>query len=181
MDSKSVVADVVDLSRQIQQAYRTEKDGSIKERILLVKRVRFDNMEASRVAERELNRTRWWAYKWLSRYDSQGLQGLKDQPRSGRPSRISEKTMHQIKQTVIEKPSGWEVKEVMNLIYEKTGVRYHEVHVYRLLHNWGMSPKVPLKKHVNSASPKEKRDFKKEYWIYSHAYNNNNNKPSKGL
>lgn len=168
LGSKSVVAVAVESpSRQIQQAYRTEKDGSVKERILLVKRVRFDNMEASKVAERDLNRTRWWAYKWLSRFDKQGLEGLKDHPRNGRPPKVSEKMMYQIKQMVIEKPSGWEAKEVMDLIYEKTGVRYHEFHIYRILHKWSMSPKVPQKKHVNSASPEEKKEFKKEYWIYS--------------
>jgi transposase len=75
--------------------------------------------------------------------------------------------MHLIKQMVIEKPSGWEAKEVMDLIYEKTDVRYHEVHIYRILHKWGMSPKVPQKRHVKSASPEEKKEFKKEYWIYS--------------
>jgi putative transposase len=49
----------------------------------------------------------------------------------------------------------------MNIIYERTGVRYHEVHVYRLLHRWGFSPKVPRKRFVNIASEKEKEEFKK--------------------
>jgi putative transposase len=50
----------------------------------------------------------------------------------------------------------------MNIIYEKTGVRYHhEVHVYRLLHKWGFSPKVPKKKFVNAASKEEKDKFRK--------------------
>jgi hypothetical protein len=32
-----------------------------------------------------------------------------------------------------ENVAGWRAKEVMNIIYEreKTGVRYHEVHIYR--------------------------------------------------
>ena len=76
---------------QLDQAYRTEQDGDVKERILLVRRVRLDGMDASKVAERELNRTRWWAYKWLKRFDKQGgLEGLKDLPRKGRPSKVSE-------------------------------------------------------------------------------------------
>ncbi len=28
---------------------------------------------------------------------------------------------------------GW-LRRVMNLIYERTGVKYHEIHIYRLLH-----------------------------------------------
>jgi putative transposase len=52
----------------------------------------------------------------------------------------------------------------MNIIYDKTGVRYHhEVHVYRLLHKWGFSPKVPVKRFVNTASHEEKKQFKKQY------------------
>ena len=55
-----------------------------------------------------------------------------------------------------------EAKEVMNIIYEKTGVRYHEVLVYRLLHKWKFSPKVPRKRFVNAASNKEKKQFQKK-------------------
>ena len=40
----------------------------------------------------------------------------------------------------------------MNIFYEKTGVRYHEVHIYRLLHKWKFSPKVPRKRLVNAPS-----------------------------
>ena len=46
-------------------------------------------------------------------------------------------------------------------IIQKTGVRYHEVHIYRLLHKWGFKSKVPQKRFVNTASKKNKRKFKK--------------------
>ena len=50
----------------------------------------------------------------------------------------------------------------MNLIYERTGVKYHEVHIYRLLHKWGFSPKVPRMRFVNAASKEEKGKFRKK-------------------
>ncbi len=137
---------------QLNSAYRKETDSDVKERILLVRRVRFDNLEASKVAEKELNRTRWWAYKWLKRFNEDGLEGLKDHSRSGRPLNVSEKKMLRIKQKMMDNPSGWEVKQVMNLIYEKTGVKYHEVHIRRLLHQWGISPKLPHKRFTNTTS-----------------------------
>jgi putative transposase len=155
---------------QLNSTYKKETESDVKERILLVRRVRFDGLEASKVAEKELNRTRWWAYKWLKRFDEEGLEGLKDHPRSGRPPRISEKKMIKIKQKVMENPSGWEVKQVMDLIYKNADIKYHEVHVRRLLHRWGLSPKVPQKRFVNIASAEEKKEFKKEYWTYSHKY-----------
>ena len=154
-------------SEQLNNAYRKETDAGVKERILLVRRVRIDGLEASKVAERELDKSRWWAYKWLSRFDKHGLDGLKDRPRSGRPPLISEKEMLKIRQEIIENPSGWEAKQVMDLIHKRTGVRYHEVHIYRLLHKWRFSPKVPQKRFVNTASEEEKKGFKKGYWKHS--------------
>ncbi len=58
-------------------------------------------------------------------------------------------------------PAGWSAKQVMNLIYEKSGARYHEVHVYRLLRNWGYASKVAQKRFVNPATAREKLWFKK--------------------
>ena len=164
-----MAAIVVDASPEhLNRAYKMETDADVKERILLVRRVRIDGLEASKVAEKELHKSRWWAYKWLNRFDKLGLEGLKDQPRSGRPPFISEKEMLKIRQKLSENQSGWEAKQIMDIIYKKTGVRYHEVHVYRLLHKWGFSPKAPQKRFVNTASEEEKKDFKKGYWKHSH-------------
>lgn len=78
---------------QLNNVYKKQTDGDVKERILLVKRVRIDSQEASKVAERELHKSRWWgAYKWLDRFDEHGLERLKDRSRSGRhPPFIPEK------------------------------------------------------------------------------------------
>jgi putative transposase len=146
----------------LNNAYKKEKDSNVKERILLVKRVKIDKEEAASVAENELNRSRWWAYKWLHRFDKDGLDGLKDQPRSGRPPDVPKDVMIQIKNELVDSNTGWDFRQVMDLIYKKTGVRYHEVHIYRLLHKWGFKSKVPQKRFVNTASVKEKRKFKKE-------------------
>ena len=139
-----------------------KKKANIKERILLVKRVKIDKQEAASVAENELNRSRWWAYKWLHRFDKEGLDGLKDKERSGRPPDVPEDVMIQIKNELVDSNTGWDFRQVMDLIYKKTGVRYHEVHIYRLLHKWGFKSKVPQKRFVNTASAKEKMKFKKE-------------------
>jgi putative transposase len=153
---------LVSINAVLNNAYKKEKDSNVKERILLVKRVKIDKQEAASVAENELNRSRWWAYKWLHRFDKDGLDGLKDQPRSGRPPDVPKGVMIKIKQELAESNTGWDFRQVMDLIYKKTGVRYHEVHIYRLLHKWGFKSKVPQKRFVNTASAKEKMKFKKE-------------------
>ena len=153
---------LVSINAILNNAYKKEKDSNVKERILLVKRVKIDRQEAASVAEHELNRSRWWAYKWLHRFDKDGLDGLKDKERSGRPPDVPKDTMINIRQELEDSNSGWDFRQVMDLIYRKTGVRYHEVHIYRLLHKWGFKCKVPQKKFVNTASTKEKKRFKKE-------------------
>jgi putative transposase len=143
-------------------AYKQEKDVDVKERILLVRRIVEDEKHIEDVAK-ELHRCRAWAYKWYKRYnDDGGLDGLKDQPRTGRPPDVPKEIMVKIRQELAESNTGWDFRQVMDLIYKKTGVRYHEVHIYRLLHKWGFKPKVLQKRFVNSASTKEKKRFKKE-------------------
>jgi transposase len=55
----------------------------------------------------------------------------------------------------------------MDIIYKKTGVKYHEVHIYRLLHKLRFTSKVPQKRFINTASREEKDAFKKGLKKYS--------------
>jgi transposase len=57
--------------------YGHEPDANVRERILLLRRVRMDKQEAASVAELELHRSRGWAYKWLKRYNNDGMLGLR--------------------------------------------------------------------------------------------------------
>lgn len=147
-------------NQKLIQAYKREKDVRVKERLFLIKQVLLDNQIASHVAK-SLGRVRSWAYRWIDRFNELGIDGLHDRSRTGRPPKISKKKIITIEKLIAENPSGWSAKQVMNLIYEKSGVKYHEVHVYRLLHKWGYTSKVAAKRFVNSATPEEKLWFKK--------------------
>jgi putative transposase len=146
--------------KELDYAYGHESDANVRERILLLRRVRIDKQEAASVAELEL-RSRGWAYKWLKRYSNDGMLGLKNKPRSGRPADVPVEKLLEVRKELSENPSGWKVKQITNIIYERTDVRYHEVHVYRLLHKWGFKPKVPQRRFINTASKEEKEAFKK--------------------
>ena len=153
---KSVKSTVLD------KAYKDERDAIARERILLVRRVLSDKQHIESVAK-ELHRSRSWAYKWYKRYGDEGLEGLRDRPRSGKPPAISTETMEKIKQELSGSSTGWDFRQVMDLIQKRTGVKYHKVHIYRLLHRWGFVSKVPQKRFARTASQKEKKDFKKGY------------------
>ena len=146
---------------KLDKTYKQESNSDVKERIFLVKRIIEDKQHIEDVAK-ELHRCRAWAYKWYKRYNDDGLDGLKDKSRTGRPPDVPKEVMVKIQKELADSNTGWDFRQVMDLIYKKSGVRYHEVHIYRLLHKWGFSRKVPQKRFVNTASAKEKKIFKKE-------------------
>ena len=107
----------------LKTAYRNEKDADVRERILLVTRVRTDKEEASSVAEKEFHRSRCrWAYKWLKRFDNAGLKGLKNKHRSGRPPEVSKETSIRIREELSENQSGWMAKCCAGAYPFRTGI-----------------------------------------------------------
>jgi transposase len=86
-------------------------------------------MVAAHVA-RDLHRCKDWASNWLKRYDKEGLEGLRNRTKSGRPSEISEETSYQIKKELKESKQGWTTKQVEELIIKKSGIKYHYTHIY---------------------------------------------------
>lgn len=144
----------------LDKVYRNERDASVKERILLIIRVSSDKQYIEAVAS-ELHKSRAWAYKWYKRYNDEGLEGLRDKPRSGRPSFVDKEDIIKIRTELSTSNTGWSTKEVMDLIEKKTGIKYHEDHIRRLLYQWGFGLKVPEKRFVKRASKKEIKHFKK--------------------
>ena len=61
-------------------AYKHESNANVRERILLVRRIMSDGQDIRMVSKEELHRSIAWAYKWLRRFDKEGLEGLKDKP-----------------------------------------------------------------------------------------------------
>jgi len=137
--------------------------------MLLVLNVVYEKQIPAQVA-RDLHRSRTWASDWLKRYREEGIEGLKNRTKSGRPPDIPEETVYEIKNELASSKQGWTTKQVEDLIVRKSGTRYHYTHIYRLMHKWGFKQKVPRKVHVNTASNEEKERFKKQperYWILS--------------
>lgn len=142
-----------------ERLYQIEKDVKVKERMLLVLNVVYHGKVAAQVS-REIHRSRSWSCQWLKRYDNEGISGLNDRPKSGRPG-LSVDIEHKIKTILKESNSGWTTKQVEELIMQNTGIKYHHNHIYRIVRKWGFKQKVPRKVHVNTASKEEKNNFKK--------------------
>jgi putative transposase len=147
------------------ELYRGESNPKIKERLLLILRTADDRQLPSHVVK-ELHRSKPWASYWLDRYNREGIEGLRDKPKSGRPTELPKEIVLKIRKKLSENKHGWNTKQVNDIIVKEGRVQYHYTHVCRLLHKWGFKQKVPRKVHVNTASKKEKDVFKKEHRKY---------------
>ena len=97
----------------------------------LVLNVVYQGKISAQVAS-DLHRNRTWACAWLKRYEEEGLEGLKNKPRTGRPSELSEEDIYSIKTTLKERNNqGWTTKQAEAMLLEKNGIKYHYTHIYR--------------------------------------------------
>jgi transposase len=144
-----------------EKLYRTEKDVMVKERMLLVLNVVYYGKVAAHVV-REIHKSKGWASQWLKRYKQEGIEGLKDKPKSGRHPELSSEIVYKIKTILKESNSGWTTKQVEEIIIKESGIIYHHNYIYHIVRKWGFKQKVLSRKvHVNTASKEEKEEFKK--------------------
>jgi transposase len=83
---------------------------------------------------------------WVHSYNRYGINGLKDKPRSGRPSRLDEEQQKKLKEAIMDKPekfgyaSGvWSGPIVIDYIENTFGVSYKKAQVYNLLRKLGFT------------------------------------------
>ncbi len=89
-----------------ERIYREEKDAKVKERMLLVLNIIYHHRIADHII-RDLHKHRSWASVWLNRYDKEGIEGLKDRTKDGRPTKISRQVEYRIKIILKESNQGW--------------------------------------------------------------------------
>src|SRR5215212_8055463 len=119
--------------------YKKENDSKVKERLLLIIKVREDKQIPFRVVK-EIHRSNPWASDWLKRYDKESLEGLRNRTKSGRPPELTEEICYQIKKELKESKQGWTTKQVEELIIKKSGIKYHYTHIYPVSFvNWDLS------------------------------------------
>jgi transposase len=142
----------------LEEAWRVEKDLEVRERILMVLKL-LDGLSSYDVGEQHScphSKVLYWKY----RFQEEGLAGLRDKPKSGRPPKVSRRKMERIKR-IVEGKEYTTATEVLKLIHAQAGVQYSLMHITRLLHSWGLSRKRPGKRHINAASDDEVERFKK--------------------
>lgn len=102
---------------------------------------------------------------WIKDYLDFGLEGLNAKPRSGRPSKLTQNQLAQVKSYVVDnaiKPQGGRLqgKEIQDYIEVTFGVTYQKTNIYHLLHKLNLSWITTRSKHPKQ-SIEAQESFKK--------------------
>jgi len=99
---------------------------------------------------RAVGAPRQTVYRWRDVLDAQGIDALRDMSKGGRPARIGAAELSRLYVALLEGPEMhgfttplWTLKRVRLWIERECGVRYSEVHVWRLLGQLGFSNQKP--------------------------------------
>ena len=90
------------------------------------------------------------AADWVHRYNAEGIAGLTDAPRGGRPPALTSEQMAELRRLVLAGPDPardgvvrWRCVDLCDQIAERFEVEVHERTVGKLLHRMGLSRVQP--------------------------------------
>ena len=128
---------------ELLQLYREEKDPSVKDRLMLTIKAKFDDASITKAAG-SLGRVTSWGSKWFNRFARDGVERLRNLPKCGRPPLITEEESERI-QNELDGKNYWTVGKARELISKGTGVTYSISSVYRLLSTGQNNPLILAK------------------------------------
>lgn len=109
-------------------------------------------------------------YRWLSVLQEQGIDGLRVMSKGGRPSRMSPEQLDSLRELLLAGPLAngyatdlWTIKRVRLLIDKAFGIKYSDVHVWRILGALGFSSQKPEKRAIERNEDAVVR-WKKRTW-----------------
>lgn len=94
-------------------------------------------------------------YRWLAVLREEGIDGLREMSKGGRPSLMTAEQVAELRELLLAGPiaSGygtdlWTLKRVRLLIEKRFGIRYSDVNVWRILGAMGFSSQKPEKRAI---------------------------------
>ena len=106
---------------------------------------------------------------WVIRYNEQGVDGLCDAPRSGRPSHLTQCQAAELKKLVLAGPdfdtdgvSRWRVSDLVKLVKERFGVSYSVDGLRKKLHALGLRW-VTVRPVHPKANVERQREFRESF------------------
>ena len=133
---------------ELRRAAKRCPDGRATCRILAIAHV-LDGMSRTDAA-RCCGMDRQTLRDWVHRYNAEGIAGLTDAPRRGRPPSLTSEQMAELRELVLVGPDPvrdgvvrWRCVDLCDQIAERFDVEVHERTVGKLLHRMGLSRMQP--------------------------------------
>ena len=151
---------------ELKKIYQKEKNAKAKLR-LLAAILRKEGKSLDYISQ-SIQIPKTTVHDWLSRLESEGLDGLLDDKRSGRPSWLSQEQKEELKKVLSESPGKqgipfkvWTTSLVQYVIYKLFNVKYKPRNVTKIARKLGFAIKVARSKN-KKASTKAQEEFKKK-------------------
>ena len=144
---------------------RRERDGRVSARLLALANA-LDGMSRE-AAARAAGMDRQTPRDWAHRYNAEGVEGLRDRPRPGRPCALDEGRQAALKALVLKGPKlerdgcvAWRARDLLGLVERRFEVRYSESGIRRVLRGLDLSRQKTRPIHPE-ADPRAQERFKK--------------------
>jgi transposase len=133
-----------DQLRELDTLYHTTRDVRVRTRALMVLLAAEKRLVAGEIAAvvRESDET---VRRWLHRYEAEGVNGLADAPRSGRPPTVTAAYRDRLLELVRRRPraldlpfSLWTAARLADYLADETGLRMSVPTIHRLLRHAGL-------------------------------------------
>jgi transposase len=131
-------------AQELRRRARREGNGRVASRLLALANA-LDGMARGEAARRA-GMDRQTLRDWVIRFNEQGIDGLRDRPKSGRPSWLDEGQMASLRALVLrganperDGVSTWRAKDLCRIVEARFGVAYSENGMLRRLHDLGLS------------------------------------------
>jgi transposase len=131
-------------AEELRRLARRESNGRVASRLLGLAHA-LEGIERG-AAARLAGMDRQTLRDWVIRFNAEGVEGLRDRPKSGRPTWLDEGQMASLRALVLRGPdperdgvSTWRAKDLCRIVKERSGVAYSENGMLRLLHDLGLS------------------------------------------
>jgi transposase len=152
-------------AEELRRLARLENDGRVACRLLALANA-LDGMSREQAAK-QAGMDRQTVRDWVIRFNAEGVAGVRDRPRSGRPAFLDDGQMAAVRALVLRGPdperdgvSSWTAKDLCRLVAKRFGVAYSENGMLDLLHGLGLSWQKTRPVHPQ-ADPKAQAAFKK--------------------
>ena len=141
-------------AQAMETAARHERDGRVRGRILAMLHLARGHTVGQTAGRYALGKS--VLYGLIRRHDGEGIEGLRDRPRSGQPQRLAREHEQVFLQRLQEGPpagsglAAWRGEDLRALLRDEFDADYSLSGVYALLHRLGQSSLVPRPRHAES-------------------------------